>query len=239
MRGKISLYLRSRQSYKRFMPLKANILTLFPEAFDGLRASVSGKAISKGALTLNFVDIRDFALDNYKSVDDAPYGGGAGQVMKAEVLGRAIDSFHHGEPIFYLSPRGERFVQAHAAMFAAMDEATFVCGHYEGIDERLVEHYKMREISLGDFVLSGGEAALCPILDAAARLLPGVLGNAESAREESFSPVLDGGLEYPQYTRPEEWRGLRVPRVLLSGHAANIAKWRRSESERITKARGG
>ncbi|MDR0367420.1 MAG: tRNA (guanosine(37)-N1)-methyltransferase TrmD [Rickettsiales bacterium] len=216
------------------MPFKANILTLFPESFSGLGASVSGRAIASGALVLNLVNIRDFATDRYKSVDDAPYGGGAGQVLKPEILARAIDSFHKDEPIFHLSPRGERFVQKTAAAFSSMGEATFVCGHYEGIDERVVEYYRMRGISIGDFVLSGGEAALCPMLDAIARLLPGVLGNAASTEEESFSTALDGRLEYPQYTRPESWRGLKVPGVLLSGHAANIAKWRKDESVRIT-----
>jgi tRNA (guanine37-N1)-methyltransferase len=205
--------------------------------FDGLKASITGRAIGTGALELNLVDIRDFATDNYKTVDDAPYGGGAGQVMKPDILGRAIDSVHGAEPIFCLSPRGVRFTQTHAHELAKMPEATFVCGHYEGIDERVIEYYKIREISVGDFVTSGGEVALVPILDAVARLLPGVLGNDKSAHEESFSASLAGGLEYPQYTRPEEWNGLKVPEVLLSGHHKNIEDWHRTESERITAAR--
>ncbi|MDR3126763.1 MAG: tRNA (guanosine(37)-N1)-methyltransferase TrmD [Rickettsiales bacterium] len=214
---------------------KINILTLFPDMFSPLYESITGRAIRNGSLALDIINIRDFAQDNYKTVDDAPYGGGAGQLLKPDVLGRAIDSAHGDEPVYLLSPRGERFAQATAARLAKMPEITFVCGHYEGVDERVIEYYKMREISLGDFVTSGGETALIPMIDALARLIPGVLGSDESLSEESFSEALGGGMEYPQYTRPEEWRGMRVPEVLLSGHHKNIKEWQKSK---VRKPRG-
>ncbi|MCL2439167.1 MAG: tRNA (guanosine(37)-N1)-methyltransferase TrmD [Alphaproteobacteria bacterium] len=219
------------------MTFKANILTLFPEMFEALKHSITGRAIGEGKLALNLINIRDFAEGNYKAVDDAPYGGGAGQVMRADVLGRAIDSVGGAAPIFYLSPRGEKFSQKMAEEWARLGEATFICGHYEGIDERVLEYYGAREISLGDFVVSGGEVAILPMLDAVSRLVDGVLGAKESLDDESFSASLDGGLEYPQYTRPEEWRGLRVPEVLTSGHHKNIEKWRREKSEELTAER--
>jgi len=216
-----------------------NILCLFPEMFDALSHSVVGRAQSSGALKLNPINVRDFATDNYKSVDDTPYGGGAGQVMRADIIGRAVESIEpakRGRMIF-LSPRGRRFGQSVAEELAALPAITLLCGHYEGVDERVLEYYGFGELSLGDFVLSGGEAAAIPVIDSVARLLPGVLGNEQSLSCESFGEGLEGGLEYPQYTRPEEWNGLKVPEVLLSGHHANIEKWRGEQSRKLTLAR--
>ena len=208
--------------------------------FDALKNSISGRAIGAGALVLNVVDIRGFATDNYKSVDDAPYGGGAGQVMRPDVLGRAIESVHDRSnpkgPIFCLSPRGERFVQKTAEDLARSPECAFVCGHYEGIDQRAIDYYGMRELSIGDFVTSGGESALIPIIDSIARLLPGVLGSEASLESESFGEALGGMLEYPQYTRPEVWNGLEVPEVLLSGHHGKIEEWRKYQSLETTRS---
>ena len=222
--------------------MKVNVLLLFPKVFAALDHSISGKALADKSLELNLVDIRDFATDRYKSVDDAPYGGGAGQVMRADIVAAAIDSLRLAErgaekEIYYLSPRGARFTQKTAEKWSRAEEITLICGHYEGLDERVLEEYAVKEISLGDFVLSSGELAALAMLDAAARLVPGVLGNPESGREESFGASLDGLLEYPQFTRPEEWRGRKVPSVLLSGHHAEIAAWRKAKSREITRAR--
>lgn len=195
--------------------------------------------MERDILKLNIVNIRDFATDNYKTVDDAPYGGGAGQVMKADVLGRAIDSvYDKSNPkgsIIYLSPRGKVFNQEIAEQLANETETTFICGHYEGIDERVIEYYNITELSLGDFVLSGGEYALLPIIDAVSRLLPNVLGSSVSLEEESFSKNLSGLLEYPHYTRPEVWNDLPVPEILKSGHHKNIENWRHEKSLEITR----
>ncbi len=195
--------------------------------------------MERDILKLNIVNIRDFATDNYKTVDDAPYGGGAGQVMKADVLGRAIDSvYDKSNPkgsIIYLSPRGKVFNQEIAEQLANEKETTFICGHYEGIDERVIEYYNITELSLGDFVLSGGEYALLPIIDAVSRLLPNVLGSSVSLEEESFSKNLSGLLEYPHYTRPEIWNNLPVPEILKSGHHKNIENWRHEKSLEITR----
>ncbi len=197
------------------------------------------RALERNILELNIVNIRDFATDNYKTVDDTPYGGGAGQVIKPDVLGSAIDSVYNKEnpsgSIIYLSPRGKIFNQTLAENLAKETETTFICGHYEGIDERVIEYYNIQEISLGDFVLSGGEYALLPIIDSITRLLPNVLGSSASLEEESFSPKLNGLLEYPHYTRPEIWKGLNVPDVLKTGHHKNIEKWRHEKSLEITK----
>lgn len=215
--------------------MKINILTLYPEMFPGcLGYSLAGRALAENKWSMNVVNIRDFATDKYKSVDDTPFGGGAGMVMKPEVLDKAIASVHEDEPIFYLSPRGQVFSQSMAHTFANMEKATFICGRFEGIDERVIEKYNIQEISIGDFVLSGGEPALLTMLDAVIRLIPSVMGNADSLSEESFS---NGLLEYPQYTKPAVWQGKEVPDILLSGHHANIAKWRRHMSEEITKQR--
>ena len=197
------------------------------------------RALERNILELNIVNIRDFATDNYKTVDDIPYGGGAGQVIKPDVLGSAIDSVYNKEnpsgSIIYLSPRGKIFNQTLAENLAKETETTFICGHYEGIDERVIEYYNIQEISLGDFVLSGGEYALLPIIDSITRLLPNVLGSSASLEEESFSLKLNGLLEYPHYTRPEIWKGLNVPDVLKTGHHKNIEKWRHEKSLEITK----
>ncbi len=218
---------------------QTNILTLFPEAFSALEHSICKRAMERDILKLNIVNIRDFATDNYKTVDDAPYGGGAGQVMKADVLGRAIDSvYDKSNPkgsIIYLSPRGKVFNQEIAEQLANEKETTFICGHYEGIDERVIEYYNITELSLGDFVLSGGEYALLPIIDAVSRLLPNVLGSSVSLEEESFSKNLSGLLEYPHYTRPEVWNNLPVPEILKSGHHKNIENWRHEKSLEITR----
>lgn len=218
---------------------KVNILTLFPEMFDCMNHSIIKRAIDNKILNLNTVNIRDFATDNYKTVDDAPYGGGAGQLLKPDILGYAIDSVYSREnkkgSIIYLSPRGKIFNQAIAERLSQEEETTFICGHYEGIDERIIEYYEIEEISLGDFVLSGGETALFPILDATTRLLPNVLGSAHSLSEESFSETLNGMLEYPQYTRPDVWKDLSVPEILKSGHHKKISEWKMAKSLEITK----
>ena len=218
---------------------KVNILTLFPEMFDCMNHSIIKRAIDNKILNLNTVNIRDFATDNYKTVDDAPYGGGAGQLLKPDILGYAIDSVYSREnkkgSIIYLSPRGKIFNQAIAERLSQEKETTFICGHYEGIDERVIEYYEIEEISLGDFVLSGGETALFPILDATTRLLPNVLGSAHSLSEESFSETLNGMLEYPQYTRPDVWKNLSVPEILKSGHHKKISEWKMAKSLEITK----
>ena len=216
--------------------MKINILTLYPEMFPGcLGYSLAGKAIAEGKIVLNVVNIRDYATDNYKSVDDTPFGGGAGMVMKPAVLDAALSAVYKTGPLYYLSPRGFVFTQSTAKSWAnTADELTFLCGRFEGIDERIIEKWKIQEISIGDFVLSGGEPALITMLDAMIRLLPSVMGNAESAVEESFSDYL---LEYPQYTKPQNWEGMAVPEVLLSGHHEKIREWRLSQSQNLTKTR--
>lgn len=215
--------------------MKINVLTLFPEMFPGfLGYSLAGKALSEGKFELNLVNIRDFAIDNYKSVDDTPFGGGAGMVMKADVLDKAIASVHKDEPIYYLSPRGEVFNQSTAVRFSKVDEITFICGRFEGVDQRVLDKWNIAEISIGDFVLSGGEPALLTMLDAVVRLLPDVMGNRASMIEESFQ---DGLLEYPHYTKPAVWDGREVPEVLLSGNHKKIDEWRLTQAENYTKNR--
>ena len=216
--------------------MKINILTLYPEMFPGsIGFSLAGKALADQKVILNVVNIRDFATDKYKSVDDTPFGGGAGMVMKPDVLDAAIQSVYREGPLYYLSPRGEVFSQTMAKSWAeTQEEMTFLCGRFEGIDERIIEKWHIKEISLGDFILSGGEPALITMLDAMIRLIPSVMGNTESAVEESFS---DNLLEYPQYTKPQTWQGISVPEVLLSGHHENIRKWRLEQSQILTKTR--
>ena len=215
--------------------MKVNILTLYPEMFPGpLAYSLVGKALADKKWEMNIVNIRDFSDNNYKSVDDTPFGGGAGMVMLPEVLDKALTTVHKDGSIFYLSPRGEVFNQTIAADWAKKDEMTFICGRFEGVDQRVLDKWQVQEISIGDCVLSGGELALMTMLDATVRLIDGVLGNADSLNEESFS---NGLLEYPQYTKPQNWQGREVPEVLLSGHHAKIAEWRKAESERLTKTR--
>lgn len=220
----------------------ARIITLFPEAFPGtLGLSLTGKALAEGRWRLEPIDLRPFGEGKHRNVDDNPAGGGAGMVLRADVVARALDAAAIGTPpdrsrwpILYLSPRGRPFDQATARRWAAADGVTLLCGRFEGVDQRLLDHYAIEEVSLGDFVLTGGEIAAQAMLDATVRLLPGVLGNASSTEEESFS---SGLLEYPQYTRPQVWEGRKIPPVLMSGHHGEIAKWRRAEAERITRER--
>ena len=219
-------------------PFPVEILTLFPDFFEGpLQISLTGKAIERGHFSVNCVDIRSFTTDKHRTCDDVPYGGGAGMVMKPEPLVAALESArerHPGVPRILMSPQGEPFSQEIARELAAGPGMILVCGRYEGIDERVRQNWIDREISIGDYVLTGGEVASMVVIDAVTRLLPGVLGNQESINEESFSAPM---LEYPQYTRPREFRGFEVPEVLLSGDHGRIAKWRRDQSEARTRER--
>lgn len=221
---------------------RARIVTLFPEAFPGtLGLSLTGKALDQGLWGLDAIPLRDFGEGKHRNVDDTPAGGGAGMVLRADVVSRALAEACHGAPqdrkrwpIIYLSPRGKRFDQQMARDWAAADGITMICGRFEGVDQRVLDRYEIEEVSLGDFVMTGGEIAAQAMIDATVRLLPGVLGNAASAEEESFA---DGMLEHPQYTRPAVWEGLEIPPVLMSGNHGEIAKWRRERSEEITRAR--
>ena len=213
---------------------QATVLTLFPEVLPGpLGASLAGRALARGLWALEVRDIRAAATDRHRTVDDTPFGGGAGMVMRADVLDAAIGA-GDGRPLIYMSPRGAPLTQARVRALAEGPGVTLVCGRYEGVDERVLEARGIEEVSIGDYVLSGGELAAMVLIDACVRLLPGVMGAAESAEDESFSAGL---LEYPQYTRPAKWQGRAVPEVLLSGHHGAIAAWRRAEAERITQAR--
>jgi tRNA (guanine37-N1)-methyltransferase len=215
---------------------RASVLTIFPDVFPGpLGASLAGKALVAGSWSLDVVDIRSFATDKHRSVDDTPAGGGPGMVMKADVLGRAIDSAATDRrPRLLLSPRGAPLTQKRVEQLAADAGAVLVCGRFEGIDERVISARGLEEVSIGDYVLSGGEVAAMVLIDACVRLLPGVMGAAASRDEESFT---GGLLEYPQYTRPQLWEGQPIPEVLLSGDHAKIAAWRRAEAERLTRER--
>ena len=217
-------------------PWRATVLTLFPDAFPGpLGLSLAGRALERGDWVLETVDIRDFALDRHRTVDDAPLGGGAGMVMRPDVVDAALESVAgRPGPLVYLSPRGRLLDQALARELAAGPGIQLLCGRYEGVDQRVLEARAVEEVSVGDYVLSGGEMAALVLLDAVVRLLPGVMGNEESAAEESFE---SGLLEYPLYTRPADWQGHEVPEVLLSGHHAQIRQWRRERAEELTKAR--
>jgi len=221
------------------MTYKADILTLFPEMFPGpLGVSLAGKALEEGKWSLKTLNIRDFAKDKHRTVDDTPAGGGPGMIMRADVLGRAIDAARTGvnkdQPLVYLSPRGKLFDQEMARRFATAGGITLICGRFEGVDERVLEARGVEEVSIGDYVLSGGEPAALVVLDAIIRLLPGVIGDGECLLEESFSTGL---LEYPQYTRPQVWEGLEIPSVLTSGHHANIKAWQLEMSENLTRQR--
>ncbi|HET6181961.1 MAG TPA: tRNA (guanosine(37)-N1)-methyltransferase TrmD [Acetobacteraceae bacterium] len=217
------------------MTWRATVLTLFPEMFPGpLGLSLAGKALANGIWALDPVNIRDFATDTHRSVDDAPFGGGAGMVMRPDVVDRALAPQADGRPLIFLTPRGRPLTQQDASRFAAGPGLVLLCGRYEGVDQRVVEARGMEELSIGDYVLSGGELAALVVLDAAVRLLPGVMGAAASAAEESFAGHL---LEYPHYTRPADWQGRRVPEVLLSGHHEAVAEWRRRAAEQVTRAR--
>jgi tRNA (guanine37-N1)-methyltransferase len=214
----------------------ARVLTIFPEMFPGpLAHSLAGKARADGIWALEIVDIRDFATDRHRTVDDTPFGGGPGMVMRADVLDAALSAAAApGVKPLLFSPRGAPLTQARVRALAAERTVVMICGRFEGIDERLIEDRGIEEISLGDFVLSGGEPAAIALIDACVRLLPGVVGDAVSLAEESF----EGGLlEYPHYTRPQNWHGREVPAVLLSGHHEKIREWRRAESERLTRER--
>lgn len=216
----------------------AEVLTLFPEMFPGpLGFSLAGKALDAGLWRLKTYQIRDFATDKHRTVDDTPAGGGPGMVMRADVLAKALDhaaEIEPGLPVIYLTPRGRRADQGLMRELADGPGVRFLCGRYEGIDERLLERRRVEEVSLGDFVLSGGEIAALTVMDAVVRLLPGVVGAAATLDEESFE---EGLLEYPHYTRPAVWEGLEIPAVLTSGHHGDIRKWRREQAERLTKER--
>ena len=206
------------------------LLTLFPDMIkNGMNTSITGKAIEKGLMDLDVRNIRDYTLDKHLHVDDAPYGGGAGMVMQAEPIYRAYNDLNLKKKtrVIYVTPQGRVFNQQIATELAKEEELVFLCGHYEGIDERVLDLIATDFISIGDYVLTGGELPAMVMMDAISRLVPGVLHNDESAQDESFA---DNLLEYPQYTRPEVFEGVRVPDVLLSGHHANIAKWRREQS---------
>lgn len=214
---------------------RATALTIFPGMFPGpLGASLAGKAIEKGLWSLAAIDIRDFAADRHRVVDDTPAGGGPGMIMKADVLARAIDTVADERPRLLMSARGVPLTQALVRELAAGPGVLVVCGRYEGVDERVIAARALVEVSIGDFVLSGGEIAAMALIDACVRLIPGVMGKQASAAEESFSAGL---LEYPQFTRPPTWEGRAIPQVLLSGDHARVAAWRRAEAERITRER--
>lgn len=216
-------------------PWRATVLTIFPEMFPGpLGQSLAGKALEAGAWTLETLDIRAFARDKHATVDDAPFGGGAGMVMRADVVDAAIEAAADARPLIYLTPRGRRFDQQRAKALAEGPGAILLCGRYEGVDQRVLEARQVEEISIGDFVLSGGEPAATIVLDACVRLLPGVMGQSQSLAEESF----EGGLlEYPHYTRPRVWNGLEPPPVLTSGDHGRVAAWRREQAEVATRER--
>jgi tRNA (guanine37-N1)-methyltransferase len=217
------------------MTWAATILTLYPEMFPGpLGFSLAGRALSDGLWSLSTVQIRDFATDRHRSVDDTPAGGGAGMVMRADVLAAALDSVPDDRPKLVMSPRGEPLTQALVRELAAGPGATILCGRFEGIDERLFEARPVRAVSVGDYVLSGGEVAALTLLDACVRLLPGVMGAASSGDEESFE---SGLLEYPHYTRPYIWEGRTIPEVLRSGDHAKIAAWRERRAVEETRLR--
>ncbi len=220
---------------------RASVLTIFPEMFPGpLGASLAGKALQSGIWSLDTHDIRNAATDKHRTVDDTPAGGGPGMVMKADVLARALDNLaldsvpHDTRPRLLMSPRGKPLTQERVAALAAGQGALIVCGRFEGFDERLIAARNLEEVSLGDFILSGGEIAALALLDSIVRLLPGVMGKEASAAEESFA---DGLLEYPQYTRPAVFEGEPIPEVLLHGDHGKIARWRREQAERLTRER--
>ncbi len=215
--------------------MNVTVLTLYPEMFPGfLGYSLAGKAMQEGLWSLNAVNIRDFATDSYGTVDDLPFGGGAGMVMKPDVLDRALKASYKTGPLLYMTPKGKPLSQQRVMELAKEPTLTILCGRFEGVDERVLESWPFEEISIGDYVLSGGEPAALTLLDAVLRYVPNVLGNHDSLVEESFS---NGLLEYPQYTRPQVWEGKAVPEVLVSGHHKNIENWRLSQSETLTKER--
>ena len=217
---------------------RATVLTIFPGMFPGpLGATLAGRALEDEIWSLETVDIRDFARDKHRSVDDTPSGGGPGMVMRADVIGAALDQAGVGRderPAIYLSPRGRPLTQSRVRQLSESPGVVLLCGRFEGVDERVIEARALEEVSIGDFVLSGGEIAAMALIDATVRLLPGVMGKQASGEEESFE---SGLLEYPQYTRPPEWEGRGIPPVLTSGDHGRVAMWRRQEAERITRER--
>ena len=215
---------------------QAKVFTLYPEFFPGpLSKGLYGKALSKKLWNLNIVNIRDAAEDKHKTVDDTPYGGGSGMLIKADVLAKSLDqNIVKGERVIYLSPKGKRFDQSYAQELSNEKSISFVCGHFEGVDERVLSTRNIEELSIGDYILSGGETAAYVVIDSILRLLPGVLGNENSRIDESFE---NGLLEYPQYTKPQIWEEKAVPEVLLSGDHSKIKDWRLSQSEAITRVR--
>ena len=219
---------------------EARVITLFPEAFPGtLGLSLTGKALDQGLWRLETIDLRPLGEGKHRNVDDSPAGGGAGMVLRADVVDRAFAQAATGRPksrwpVLYLSPRGKPLDQAMAHRFAACDGITLLCGRFEGVDQRVLDYHEVEEVSLGDFILTGGEIAAQALLDATVRLLPNVLGNQASTEEESFS---HGLLEFPQFTRPTVWNDRAIPDVLQSGHHGEIAKWRKAQAEAITKHR--
>ena len=215
---------------------QAQVFTLYPEVFPGpLSKGLYGKALSKKLWDLNIINIRDAAEDKHKTVDDTPYGGGSGMLLKADVLAKSLDQNKiEGERIIYLSPRGKKFDQNCAQKLSNEKSVSFICGHFEGVDERVLSTRNIEEISIGDYILSGGETAAFVMIDSILRLLPGVLGNENSKADESFE---NGLLEYPQYTKPQIWEEKAVPEVLLSGDHSKIKDWRLSQSEAITRVR--
>lgn len=219
------------------MSFRATILTLYPEMFPGhLGTSLAGKAMERGLWSLDTVQIRDFATDRHRTVDDTPAGGGAGMVLKPDVLARAIDhaSENDSRPRLLMSPRGKPLTQKRVRELAAGDGVIIVCGRFEGVDQRVIDGRNLEEVSIGDYILSGGEPAALILLDAIVRILPGVMGNDLSGLHESF----EGGLlEHPQYTRPQVWEGREIPAILISGNHGAIAKWQRQEAEKLTKER--
>ena len=215
---------------------KAQVFTLFPEVFPGpLSKGLYGKALSKELWNLKVVNIRDAAEDKHKTIDDTPYGGGSGMLLKADTLAKSLDQNKtEGDRIIYLSPKGKKFDQLYAQELSKEKSVSFICGHFEGVDERVLSTRNIEEVSIGDYVLSGGETAAFVVIDSILRLLPGVLGNENSKMDESFE---NGLLEYPQYTKPQIWEKKSVPGVLLSGDHAKIKDWRLSQSEAITRRR--
>jgi tRNA (guanine37-N1)-methyltransferase len=221
---------------------QARVITLFPQAFPGtLDLSLTGKAREMGLWSLETIDLRSFGEGRHRAVDDTPAGGGAGMVLRADVVDRALRAAAHATPqdrslwpVVYLSPRGVPFTQRMARDWAQGQGLTLLCGRFEGVDQRVLDHHQVQEVSLGDFILTGGEIAAQALIDATVRLIPRVLGNQDSTEEESFSAGL---LEFPQFTKPPVWEGRAIPEILLSGHHANIAAWRRDMAERLTKER--
>ena len=215
---------------------QAQVFTLYPEVFPGpLSKGLYGKALSKKLWNLNIVNIRDAAEDKHKTVDDTPYGGGSGMLLKADVLAKSLDQNKiEGEKVVYLSPKGKKFDQNYAKELSNEKSVSFICGHFEGVDERVLTTRNIEEVSIGDYILSGGETAVFVVIDSILRLLPGVLGNENSKADESFE---NGLLEYPQYTKPQIWEEKGVPEVLLSGDHSKIKDWRLSQSEAITRDR--